>query len=95
MQWFTILAIYFIVWWLVFFTVLPWGVRSQEEHADVVRGTDPGAPQVHGLKIKLVWTTVVSTIVFAVFYWAFVAKVVAFDDLVTLWGLLKPSAGPY
>jgi predicted secreted protein len=70
--------------------VLPWGVRSQEEHADVVRGTDPGAPQVHGLKIKLVWTTVVSTIVFAVFYWAFVAKVVAFDDLVTLWGLLKP-----
>ena len=95
MQWFTILAIYFIVWWLVFFTVLPGGVRSQEEHADVVRGTDPGAPQVHGLKIKLVWTTVVSTIVFAVFYWAFVAKVVAFDDLVTLWGLLKPSAGPY
>ena len=95
MPWITILAIYFIIWWLVFFTVLPWGARSQEEHADVVRGTDPGAPQVHGLKIKLVWTTVVSTIVFAVFYWAFVAKVVAFDDLVTLWGLLKPSAGPY
>ena len=90
MPWITILAIYFIVWWLVFFTVLPWGIRSQEEQANVVRGTDPGAPQVHGLKTKLVWTTVVSTILFAAFYWAFVAKVVAFDDLVTLWGLLKP-----
>jgi predicted secreted protein len=87
--WYTILAIYFIVWWLVFFTVLPWGIRSQE-HADVVLGTDPGAPRVHGLKAKLVWTTAVSAIVFAIFYWAFVSRAVAFEDLVTFWGLLKP-----
>ncbi|HWN49966.1 MAG TPA: DUF1467 family protein [Xanthobacteraceae bacterium] len=90
MPWTTILAIYFIMWWLVFFTVLPWGIRSQEEHTDVVRGTDPGAPKVHGLKTKLVWTTVLATVVFAAFYWAFVTKAVAFEDLVTLWGLLKP-----
>jgi predicted secreted protein len=88
--WYTVVAIYFIVWWLVFFTVLPWGIRSQEEHFDVVRGTDPGASTVHGLKTKLLWTTVVSAVVFAIFYWAFVTKAVAFDDLVTLWGLLKP-----
>ncbi len=84
------LAIYFIMWWLVFFAVLPFGVRSQDEHGDIVPGTDPGAPAVHGLKIKAVWTTVVATIVFAVFYWAYVTKAIAFDDLVTLWGLLKP-----
>jgi predicted secreted protein len=88
--WYTVLAIYFIVWWLVFFTVLPFGMRSQEEAADVVPGTDPGAPKVHGLKTKLLWTTAVSTILFAIFYWAFVTKVVAFEDLVTFWGLLKP-----
>ena len=88
MPWYTVLAIYFIVWWLVFFIVLPFGIRSQEEHAEIARGTDPGAPRVHGLKPKLLWTTAVSTIVFAIFYWAFVAKVVAFEDLVTLWGLL-------
>jgi predicted secreted protein len=84
------LAIYFIFWWLVFFTVLPWGVRSQEEGADVVRGSDPGAPAVHGLKTKMAWTTAVSAIVFAAFYWAYVTKAVAFEDLATLWGLLKP-----
>ncbi len=88
MPWYTVLAIYFIVWWLVFFTVLPFGIRSQEEHAEIARGTDPGAPTVHGLKNKLLWTTAVSTIVFAIFYWAFVTKLVAFEDLVTLWGLL-------
>ena len=84
------LAIYFIMWWLVFFAVLPFGVRSQDEHGDIVPGTDPGAPAVHGLKIKAVWTTVVATIVFAVFYWAYITKAIAFDDLVTLWGVLKP-----
>jgi predicted secreted protein len=88
--WTTSLAIYFIIWWLVFFTVLPWGIHSQDEHRDVVRGTDPGAPAVHGLKIKLVWTTVVASIAFAAFYWAFVTKAIAFEDLVTLWGWLKP-----
>jgi predicted secreted protein len=84
------LAIYFIMWWLVFFAVLPFGIRSQDEHGEVVRGTDPGAPAVHGLRIKLVWTTAVATIVFTAFYWAYVTKAVAFDDLATLWGLLKP-----
>jgi predicted secreted protein len=85
-------AIYFIIWWLVLFTVLPWGVRSQHEHGDVSPGTDPGAPTIHGLRRKMMWTTVVATAVFAAFYWAFVTRVIAFDDLVTLWGLLKPSA---
>lgn len=89
MPWYTMLAIYFIFWWLVFFTVLPFGIRSQEEHADVVLGSDPGAPAVHGLKTKVVWTTVVSALAFAVFYWAYVTKAVAFEDLATLWGLLK------
>ena len=81
------LAIYFLIWWVTLFAVLPFGVRSQHE-IETAPGTDPGAPKVHGLKTKLLWTTVVSTIVFAIFYWAFVTKVVAFEDLVTLWGLL-------
>ena len=53
MPWYTVLAIYFIVWWLVFFTVLPFGIRSEEEHVDVVLGTDPGAPKVHRCSVVL------------------------------------------
>jgi predicted secreted protein len=54
-----------------------------------VLGSDPGAPAVHGLKMKAVWTTVVSAVVFGAFYWAYVTKAVALEDLATLWGLLK------
>jgi predicted secreted protein len=92
--WTTIAAIYFIIWWLVLFTVLPWGVRSQHEHGDIPPGTDPGAPSIHGQKKKVIWTTVVATAVFGAFYWAFVTRAIAFEDLVTLWGLLKPGASP-
>ena len=90
MPWTTSLAIYFIIWWLVFFAVLPWGVRSPHEQGDdIAPGTDPGAPAVHRLGTKAVWTTVVATIVFAAFYWAYVTKAVALEDLVTLWGWIK------
>jgi predicted secreted protein len=87
--WTTAVAIYFIFWWLVFFTVLPWGIRSQHEEGEFVQGTDPGAPALHGLKRKLVWTTGVASIAFAAFFWAYVTKAVTLEDLVTLWGLLK------
>jgi predicted secreted protein len=86
--WSTIAAIYFIIWWLVLFAVLPWGVRSPSPD-EIMPGTDPGAPPVHRLKLKLAWTTALAAVVFALFYWAYVTKAVAFEDLATLWGLLK------
>ena len=46
MSWTTMLAIYFVAWWVVLFTTLPFGVRSQAEDGTVTPGTDPGAPVV-------------------------------------------------
>ena len=85
----TIVAIYFIIWWVVLFTVLPWGVRSQEEGGDVVSGSDPGAPVIPRLWWKLVWTTVVSSVVFAVCAFLYLNRIVTLDTLIALFGL-KP-----
>jgi predicted secreted protein len=38
------IAIYFVIWWVSLFTVLPFGVRSQLEEGEVVPGSEPGAP---------------------------------------------------
>jgi predicted secreted protein len=57
----TAIAIYFLIWWIVLFAVLPWGVRAQGEEG--AAGTDPGAPTVPRLKAKLVWTTMVAALV--------------------------------
>jgi predicted secreted protein len=83
----TAAAIYFVLWWVLLFAVLPWGVRSQEESGDVVPGSDPGAPAVPRLVAKLLWTTVVTTIVFALLYLGYVYRVVALDDLAALLGM--------
>jgi predicted secreted protein len=89
LSWPTIAAIYFIIWWLVLFAVLPWGVRSQGESGEVVPGTDPGAPQLPGLGKKLVWTTLVSTVLFGLLYFGYVTRLVTLDNLAALLGMRR------
>ena len=89
MAWTTMLAIYFVVWWVVLFAVLPFGVHSQAEQGVVSPGTDPGAPAIPHLRAKLLWTTLVSAVVFGAFYWLYVSRIVSLNELATLWGLFK------
>jgi predicted secreted protein len=77
-------ATFFLIWWVVLFAVLPWGVRSQHEGGAMAPGTDPGAPTAVHLGRKLIWTTAVSLVIFAGFY------VVYADQLITIDGLLAP-----
>ena len=37
----TAFAIYFVLWWIVLFLTLPFGVRSQHEDGEGAPGTDP------------------------------------------------------
>jgi predicted secreted protein len=64
----TLVAIYFLIWWIVLFAVLPWGVHNQEESGEVTPGTDPGAPAIHRVWGKLLWTTLIASVVFAILY---------------------------
>jgi predicted secreted protein len=82
----TILAIYFIIWWVVLFAVLPWGVRSQEEIGDISPGTDPGAPAVHKVWIKLLWTTVVASVVFGILAAVYQLGLIPYDYLAAISG---------
>ena len=79
-------AIYFLIWWVTLFAILPWGVRNQEESGEIVPGTDPGAPAVHRVWHKLVWTTVVATIIFAVLYVLYTRDLIPYDFLMRISG---------
>ena len=86
----TSIAIYFIIWWVVLFAVLPWGVRSQHEDGTIIPGSDPGAPAIPRLRRKLVWTTIIAAIVFALWYVVYTYRLIALDDLVGLLGMRPP-----
>ncbi|MES1156005.1 MAG: DUF1467 family protein [Pseudorhodoplanes sp.] len=85
MQVTTAVAIYFLIWWLMLFAVLPFGVRSQGEGGDVSRGTDPGAPMIPRIWWKLFWTTVLSGVVFAILYVVYTNKLISFDDISSIY----------
>ena len=94
----TVIAIYFLIWWLTLFAVLPWGIRNQEEGGvTVAPGTaviadrgpveDPGAPALHVMWRKLGWTTLVATLIFAALYVAYTRNLLPFDWLA---GIITP-----
>ena len=59
------LALYFVIWWITLFAVLPFGIRSQHEAGEVVAGTEPGAPVLPGLLKKAVITSLIAAVIFA------------------------------
>ncbi|MBM3567920.1 MAG: DUF1467 family protein [Alphaproteobacteria bacterium] len=68
MTWYALVAIYLIVWWLVLFAVLPFGVRRDESPET---GHDPGAPQRPMLLRKFAATTVIASVICGALYWAY------------------------
>jgi len=83
----TALAVFFLIWWVTLFAVLPWGIRSQHEDGEVVPGTDPGAPLVPNLGRKLMWTTLVSCAVYGALYVAYTERLVTLDAVLKRLGL--------
>ena len=78
----TSLAIYFIIWWLVLFTVLPWGARSHHEaEAELEPGSAPSAPLKPRIALKFAITTGIATVVFAIVYVIMTYKLVTLDSI--------------
>jgi predicted secreted protein len=80
-------AIYFVMWWIVLFLTLPFGIRSQHEDGEGSPGTDPGAPVTTGMGRKLIWTTAVSAVLFAVSMLAYNAGLLNVERLSRLMGI--------
>lgn len=74
-------AIYFVIWWLCLFVVLPFGVKSQHEANDVTLGTEHGAPHRPYLLRKAIATTILAAVIFAGVYLYFGILDMSLDDL--------------
>jgi len=59
------LAVYFVVWWITLFIVLPFGIARNQ---DVTQGNDPGAPVRHRMLLKILVNTVLAFFVWLIIY---------------------------
>ena len=80
-------AIYFVMWWIVLFLTLPFGVRSQHEDGEGAPGTDPGAPVLTRMGSKLIWTTIISAVIYGIAMWAYYQGYLNIERLSKLMGM--------
>jgi len=76
------IAIYVICWWIVLFTILPFGMGAQPAPP----GSDPfaeaaGAPSSPKLKLKFIVTTVISALLAGAIYAAVQFELIKLDTL--------------
>ena len=67
-NWITGTAVYVVIWWLVLFMTLPFGVRRPEEH-ELEPGQEPGAPVKPMMWRKMAVCTVVTAVIWVILYY--------------------------
>ena len=64
------IIVYGMIWWIIFFSVLPIGIQSNKEiYKEKIGGNDPGAPKNPRIVQKFLLTTLITSIIFAVIYY--------------------------
>jgi predicted secreted protein len=62
------IVVFIILWWLILFMILPRNINSQQEKGGIIEGTDPGAPSNPNIFKKLVLTTAIASLLFAIIF---------------------------
>ncbi len=64
------IVVYVILWWIIFFSVLPVGIQSNKEaFREKLEGIDPGAPKNPKIAQKFLITTIITSIIFILIYY--------------------------
>ena len=56
------LIIFVLIWWIIFFSLLP--IDVDRKHKEMVEGVDKGSPENPRIFKKLIYTTILSSIIF-------------------------------
>ena len=61
---------YVCIWWIVFFSILPVGIKSERrQFKESIGGNDPGAPKNPKILSKFIFSTLITTIIFLGIYY--------------------------
>ena len=56
------LIIFVLIWWIIFFSLLP--IDVDRKHKQIVEGIDKGSPENPRIIKKLIYTTIITSIIF-------------------------------
>ena len=81
MSWISVFAIFFIIWWVVLFATLPFSLRTQDDEGEVTLGTTASAPMGSHVPRAMLRTTIVTAIIFGIYYVATVHYGLSLNDV--------------
>jgi predicted secreted protein len=81
MAWFSVFAVFFVIWWLVLFAVLPFGLKTQDDEGEVTLGTVSSAPRGPHMLRAMLWATLVALVVCGLFYFVTRGLGLTFNDI--------------
>ena len=73
-------VIYVIMWWLVLFMVLPFGITRVDPDT-LLPGQDPGSPAKGRMVKKLIITSGISAVLLVIYYLIATSGLISFRDL--------------
>ena len=56
------LIIFVLIWWIIFFPLLP--IDVDRKHKEIVEGVDKGSPENPKIIKKIIYTTIITSIIF-------------------------------
>ena len=56
------LIIFVLIWWIIFFSLLP--IDVERKHKEMVEGADKGSPENPKIIKKIIYTTIITLIIF-------------------------------
>lgn len=78
MGWVSGVTVYVIIWWVVLFAVLPWGVRSADSGEP---GGAEGAPLTPRIGLKFLVTTIIAGLIWLAVDAVILSDVISFRDM--------------
>lgn len=78
MGWVTGISVYVVVWWVVLFAVLPWGVRTPDAPEPGMADSAPVRPRI---LLKFAVTSLVAGIVWLGIYGLVVSDLISFREM--------------
>ena len=56
------LIIFVLIWWIIFFSLLP--IDVDRKHKEIIEGVDKGSPENPRIIKKIFYTTIITSIIF-------------------------------
>jgi predicted secreted protein len=79
--WVSYFAVFFLIWWVTLFAILPFSLRTQDDDQSVTLGTTSSAPRGSHVRRAALRTTIVSLIIFGTLWVLTTQLGYDFDDI--------------